>query len=162
VGTPLLADQRFRYSTDRYDAWITLGKFIARECPHQTLASGAIGKIPFFSEAYTLDMLGLVDPVIAHQPVTLKSFLPGHGKFDADYTLSQRPDLVLAWIQEDGNLYFWCSKAKYQAAGYRLKYLLYTERRPPSTTARSAVRSSGPAPPLSVETLATHYRGSHT
>ncbi len=143
LAGPLVSDRRFRYSTDRYDAWINLGKFLAREYPHHSLATGGIGKIPYFSDAYTLDMLGIADPVIAHEPVAASTFFPGHSKFDADYILSRKPDLLVGWIQPDGNMILGFTKTKYQAAGYQLKYLAYMRRRSPPASIIAASGISG-------------------
>jgi hypothetical protein len=89
------------------------------------IATGGIGKIAFFSDLNTQDMLGLADPVLAHRPVTPGDFDPGHMKFDPDYTLSRKPDLIANWITENLDTSYNLTRAKYEKAGYRIKYLVY-------------------------------------
>lgn len=133
VGPPLLGDARFRYTQDKYDCWITLGKFIGQRYPGKSLATGAIGKIPFFSGARTIDMLGLTDTVIAHEEPASTEFDPGAVKFDPDYVLSRKPDLIADWISPDGDLAYGLSRSKYTSAGYTIEYLVSTLRAPPPT-----------------------------
>jgi len=130
VGSPLIADSRFRFASARYDSWITLGSFLKDKYPGKSVATGAIGKIGFFSGSTTIDMLGLTDPVIAHGPVVAKQFQTAHMKYDADYVLSRRPDLIADWIDYSGDLKYGLTRSKYQAAGYRLAYLVSTSREP--------------------------------
>jgi hypothetical protein len=133
VGTPLVADPRFRFSPDRYDSWIALGKFLQERYPGESVATGAIGKIGFFSGSRIIDVLGLTDPVIAHEPAVAKDFQTAHLKYDADRVLARRPDLIADWIDDTGDLKYGLTRSKYQGAGYRLAYLVNTDR-----TSRSA------------------------
>jgi hypothetical protein len=130
VGTPCLTDPRFDFSFNTFDAPIAAGKFLGEKYPGKTLAVGAIGKMPFFSGLYTHDMMGLADPVIAHLPVPSGFFWPGHAKFDPDYTLSRRPDLIALHIFPNRDMEWGLSRAKYERAGYRLEYLVDTGRPP--------------------------------
>jgi hypothetical protein len=130
LGPPLVVDPRFQFTSDRYDSWITLGKFLKEKYPGKSVATAAIGKIPFFSGATTIDILGLIDPVIAHGPVVAKDFQTAHLKYDPDYVLSRKPDLIAEWINDAGDLRYGLSKSKYQEAGYRLEYLVNTARAP--------------------------------
>lgn len=60
------------------------------------------GAIPYFSRRPAVDFLGKSDAVIArHAPVV--EFLPGHDKFDYDYSIGRlRPDLVTQlWFPTD-------------------------------------------------------------
>jgi hypothetical protein len=127
---PLATDTRFGYSLDRYDRWVTLGKHLAQErYAGQRLAVDAAGKIPFYSGLRTVDMLGLSDEHIARQPASY--FEVGHNKYDADYVLSRRPDLLADWIDPRLDLRFGLTRAKYEPAGYRLDFLVYTRKKPP-------------------------------
>lgn len=130
VVTPCFVDPRFTYSFDKYDCWIGTGQFLREKYPGKTLALGALGKMPFFSGLYTFDMLGLADPVIAHLPASNSAFEPGHLKFDPDYTLSRKPDLIALSIFSNRDLAFGLTREKYERAGYHLEYLVDT-RRPP-------------------------------
>ena len=131
VLPPLNMDPRFDFDFHKYDAWLMTGKFLKQNYPGKTLATSALGKIAFFSELYTEDILGLADPVIAHRPAAGIGFEPGHMKFDPDYTLARRPDLIVEWINPNGDLRFDLTRAKYQAAGYHVEYLINTGRAVP-------------------------------
>jgi hypothetical protein len=126
VAPPFKVDPRFNYRFNQYDCLITAGKFLRQNFPGKTVATGAIGKLPFFSELYTQDMLGLADPVLAHRPVADRRFELGHMKYDPDRTLAQKPDLIADWIQPDLDLSYGLSRAKYEGAGYRIGYLIDT------------------------------------
>jgi hypothetical protein len=56
------------------------------------------GAIPYFSRRPSIDLFGKSDPIIARSPPR-RSFLPGHDKWDFDYSIGQlRPDaVVLGW-----------------------------------------------------------------
>jgi hypothetical protein len=56
VGPNLAVDSRFNYTFKKHDSWITLGRFLGAKCSGRTLATGGIGKMPFFSRLYTIDM----------------------------------------------------------------------------------------------------------
>jgi hypothetical protein len=60
------------------------------------------GNLPYFVERPCIDLLGPNDPVIAkHVPVT--GFVPGHDKFDYDYSIGRlQPDLVAQeWLRPE-------------------------------------------------------------
>lgn len=121
----LAADDRFTWVDDKYDAWIVLGRFLGERHPGASMAIDAAGKIPYFSKLRSLDMLGLSDRHIAREPPREgANRVPGHNKFDPDYVLGTRPDLIVAWIEKDGDLAWGMDRAKWRAAGYRIKYLL--------------------------------------
>jgi hypothetical protein len=130
VGTPCVNDPRFDFGFNTFDSWIGTGKFLGEKYPGKTLAVAALGKMPFFSRLYAQDMMGLVDPVIAHLPASSGFFEPGHFKFDPDYTLSRRPDLIALSIYPNRDLAFGLSREKYERAGYHLVYLVDTGRPP--------------------------------
>ena len=131
AGPPWFIDPRFDYRFDKYDCWVGLGKFVGANYPGRILAIGPLGKIPFFSGLYSEDMMGLADPVIAHMPVATEHYEPGHIKFNPDYSLSLRPDLIILEIFPNRDMGLGMSRAKYEGAGYHLEYLVDT-RRPPS------------------------------
>jgi hypothetical protein len=126
---PLLTDRRFDYARGKYDRWITLGRHLATHHPGATVAVDAAGKIPYFSGLPAIDMLGLNDRHIARQPGSRGGV--GHGKFDPDYVLGRRPDLIATWIEVHGgalDLAFGLDESRYVAAGYGPRYLVNTER----------------------------------
>jgi hypothetical protein len=76
--------------------WTELGRWLRRQPPPDaTLAIGAAGIIPYYSERYTIDMLGLTDLHIAHLPIPLGRGIPGHEKSDDAYVLNRNPDYVV-------------------------------------------------------------------
>ncbi len=124
---PLFFDGRFTFTASKYDMWVRLGQHLGEHHARETLAVDAAGKIPFFSGLRTLDMLGLNEPEIARKQVDF--FLPSHNKYDADYVLAKRPDLIAAFIDPynlDMSYGLW--RVKYEAAGYRLLYLVQGEK----------------------------------
>lgn len=144
AGPPWFIDPRFNYISNKYDCWIGLGKFLGKNYPGRTLAIEPAGKIPFFSGLYTMDMMGLMDPVIAHMPVATSDYEPGHIKFNADYSLSRRPDLIVVGIFPNLDMNLGLTRAKYAAAGYHLAYLLDT-RRPPGAEPIQSVQGMSEA-----------------
>jgi hypothetical protein len=70
----------------------------ARGEPVALVATGAIGAFGFYSALPIVDILGVVDPVVARSPVPpdpRRIALPGHQRSNPDYVLSRRPDYVL-------------------------------------------------------------------
>jgi arabinofuranosyltransferase len=127
---PLAADRRFRYGGAKYDRWIELGRFLGGpEHRGQTIAVDAAGKVPYYSHLAAIDMLGLTDAHIGHRPAA--TFRVGHSKHDAEYVLSRRPDLMATWIDETLDLRWDLDRARYESAGYRLRWLVYVRRFPP-------------------------------
>lgn len=60
--------------------------------PEDSIATSVIGRIPYYSGLYTLDVFGLIDPVIAHQKRSgMGSGAAGHEKSDWDYIMSRNP-----------------------------------------------------------------------
>jgi arabinofuranosyltransferase len=128
---PLAIDTRFGYTLDRYDRWVTLGRHLAQDrYAGRLLAVDAAGKIPFYSGLPVVDMLGLNDEHIAHLPA--RFFEAGHNKYDPDYVLSRRPDLLADWIDPRLDLRFGLPREKYQAAGFRLDLLVFTRKEWPA------------------------------
>jgi hypothetical protein len=132
AGPPWFIDPRFNYLFNKYDCWIGLGKFLGEKYPGRTMAIGPLGKISFFSDLYAMDMLGLADPVIAHMPTITNQYEPGHIKFNPDYILSRKPDLIVAECIVTRDLGLGLTRAKYEQAGYHLEYLANTRRPPPA------------------------------
>jgi hypothetical protein len=128
---PLAIDARFGYALDRYDRWVILGRHLAdARYAGRLLAVDAAGKIPFYSGLSVVDMLGLNDAHIAHLPAAY--FEAGHNKYDPDYVLARRPDLIADWIDPRLDLRFGLPREKYEAAGFRLDFLVFTRKeRPP-------------------------------
>ncbi len=71
--------------------------------PDARIMVGGAGVVPYFSDRFSIEILGKTDRVIAHEswkrmipgPVW-QSFLPGHFKWDYAYSIGQmKPDLIL-------------------------------------------------------------------
>jgi hypothetical protein len=67
--------------------------------PGESIALVPIGAIGYYSKMVVYDMVGLVDPVIAHEPFDLKyiksSWRPGHDKGNGQHILSLKPTYIL-------------------------------------------------------------------
>lgn len=123
---PLVFDARFAYGEKDYDLWIETGRFLGERHPGALLAIDGAGKVPFFSGLPIVDMLGLSDRHIASlQGVAFNK--PGHDKRDVDYVFSRAPDLIGAWRNKDFELSWDLDSARYLAAGYCPRYLVYGE-----------------------------------
>ena len=77
---------------------VQLALTIKHNTPHFTkVADDWAGNMFYFCERYAIDFLGKSDHKIAHMPVVSKEALPGHNKFDYNFSLdSLRPDIVVA------------------------------------------------------------------
>ncbi len=62
-----------------------------------SLAIETAGRIPYFTNIYTIDMLGLTDAHIAHGPGRSDHFTPGHNKFDIGYVLDRKPTYIMVY-----------------------------------------------------------------
>lgn len=127
---PVRSDGRFAYTSPKYDRWVTLGQFLQAEHPGQSLAVDAAGKMPYFTNTQTLDMLGLTDEFLAHGQTDFFE-MPGHNKFNVDYILSRQPDIIAAWFAPcpgglcDFKDMTWdLTRERYEAAGYELHYVV--------------------------------------
>jgi hypothetical protein len=61
------------------------------------IAAVPIGAIGYYSKINVIDMVGLVDPVIAHEefsPTAVRKWTPGHTKGDGKYILSRKPEYI--------------------------------------------------------------------
>jgi len=55
----------------------------------------AAGAIPYESRLATIDMLGINDEHIAHRDLDIGRFSAGHEKYDTEYVLDRRPDIII-------------------------------------------------------------------
>lgn len=67
--------------------------------PGESIALVPIGAVAFYSEMKVYDMVGLVDPVIAHEPFDMQyikdSWRPGHDKGNGQHILNLAPTYIL-------------------------------------------------------------------
>lgn len=64
---------------------------------NESIAAIPVGIIGYLSKMKIIDMVGVVDPVIAHQEFDqqyLSQWIPGHNKGDGKYILSRKPDYI--------------------------------------------------------------------
>ncbi|HLK36602.1 MAG TPA: glycosyltransferase family 39 protein [Polyangiaceae bacterium] len=119
------SDQFGKSLKPKYDKWITMGRYLGEHWNHAVLATPGAGKVPFYSDFKTIDMLGLCDAHIGHLKV--RNFIPGHSKSDVDYVLSLKPDLMFVTIVDDDlDVSPDLSADKYRSAGFRVRLLLNT------------------------------------
>lgn len=76
--------------------WSMFGKWLKNNVPPETvIAVGPAGKIPYYSELYTIDMWGLNNAYIAK--TDSKRLMAGHKKFDFEYVLSLNPEFMIGY-----------------------------------------------------------------
>ncbi|HKB07323.1 MAG TPA: hypothetical protein VKF61_03470 [Candidatus Polarisedimenticolia bacterium] len=92
--------EEVRRDSREVSAWKEIGAWLRQHVPRDaTVAVIPAGAIPFVSKLRAIDMLGLNDATIAHRDMPgFGSGLPGHEKFDVDYVLSRRPDVILLGV----------------------------------------------------------------
>jgi tetratricopeptide (TPR) repeat protein len=74
----------------------SLGNWLRTNRPPETvIAISSLGRVPYFSKLRTIDMLGLADIQIAHKEMELARGVLGHQKYDSEYILERKPDIVL-------------------------------------------------------------------
>ncbi|MEX0749452.1 MAG: hypothetical protein WD359_01475, partial [Dehalococcoidia bacterium] len=75
---------------------IEIGRWLRDNVPDETLiAVVAAGAIPYESGLETIDMLGLNDEHIAHRDIEVGLLPAGHEKYDSEYVLDRRPDIII-------------------------------------------------------------------
>ncbi len=86
-----------RDSNAKYEMqWSMFGKWLKMNVdPKTVIAVGPAGKIPYYSELYTIDMWGLNNDYIAK--TNSKRLQAGHKKFDIDYVLSLNPEFIIGY-----------------------------------------------------------------
>ncbi len=76
---------------------IRLGLLLKEVCAEDAvIADFWAGAVPYYSGLTTIDMLGKSDKHIARRPGCCEQGLPGHDKFDFDYVISLKPDVILS------------------------------------------------------------------
>ncbi len=88
----IIKDSNARYEMQ----WSMFGKWLKMNVdPKTIIAVGPAGKIPYYSELYTIDMWGLNNDYIAN--TDSKRLQAGHKKFDIDYVLSLNPEFIIGY-----------------------------------------------------------------
>jgi hypothetical protein len=85
--------------------WTEMGVVIGEHtAPRARVAFVTAGNMPYFSQRPSVDLLGKMDPVVAHRPPTAIypiRYRPGHNKWDYAYSIGRlRPQVVVSlWWQ---------------------------------------------------------------
>jgi hypothetical protein len=76
----------------------TIGRWLRDNvAPNTQVAAVPVGAIAYESRLDIIDMLGINDEHIAHRDISLGEFAAGHEKYDSDYVLEQRPDIIILY-----------------------------------------------------------------
>jgi len=116
---------------------LAIGRWMEANLPAGTsIAVSAAGAVPYYSRLPTLDMLGLNDEHIAHADnSSFGSGFAGHEKFDTDYVLQRRPDVIVLggvlepaprWTEGDFMQAFWILPNEQSLVRDPRTFLLYT------------------------------------
>jgi len=129
VALQLLVMVRFDYRLwPKYDQFLVLGEFLRdRYSVNQSLAIDGAGKVPYVTGMPSIDILGLNDLYLGHKATPF--FVVGHNKYDADYIMRRRPNLIAAWLDMGASvidLDWGLTKALYDKNGYRVRYVVNT------------------------------------
>ncbi len=88
----IIKDENYKYEMQ----WSMFGKWLkTNTSPNTIIAVGPAGKIPYYSELYTIDMWGLNNEHIAK--TRSKRLAAGHKKFDFEYVLLQNPEFIIGY-----------------------------------------------------------------
>ena len=88
----IIKDENYKYEQQ----WSMFGKWLKNNVsPETVIAVGPAGKIPYYSELYTIDMWGLNNDYIAK--TDSKRLQAGHKKFNFDYVLSLNPEFIIGY-----------------------------------------------------------------
>jgi arabinofuranosyltransferase len=63
--------------------------------PHYVIATAAAGALPYYSRLRTIDVLGINDRHIAHEGTRVPGRAAGHDKYDSEYVLVRRPEIII-------------------------------------------------------------------
>jgi arabinofuranosyltransferase len=88
----IIKDANYKYELQ----WSKFGHWLKKNVsPKTVIAVGPAGKIPYYSELYTIDMWGLNNSHIAR--TSSKRLQAGHKKFDFEYVLSLDPEFIIGY-----------------------------------------------------------------
>jgi len=88
------------------ERWERVGRELRRRtAPGTSVALAPIGAVGWFSRLRIVDMLGLTNDAVWRAEPDLAIVEKGHHRYDAEWVLEQRPDLVIlanAWLEQGG------------------------------------------------------------
>jgi len=89
--------QKFQGAAEANERRRPIGVWLRDHAPRTALvALNPVGIIPYFSGLASLDQLGLTDAHIARKGKRVTNpVLYGHNRYDSDYVLSRRPDILI-------------------------------------------------------------------
>lgn len=88
----IIKEENYKYEMQ----WAKFGQWLKKNVPPNTIiATGPAGKIPYYSELYTIDMWGLNNKYIAG--THSRRIQAGHKKFDFNYILSFNPEFIIGY-----------------------------------------------------------------
>lgn len=88
----IIKDENYKYEHQ----WSMFGRWLKNNVsPETIIAVGPAGKIPYYSELYTIDMWGLNNDYISK--TSSKRLQAGHKKFDFEYVLSLNPEFIIGY-----------------------------------------------------------------
>ena len=100
-----------KWEVQQAKGWTVTGRWLREHAsPDARIASLMVGAIPYFSDLYTIDLLGLTDATIAHSGRVYPEAAPGHQRYFSEYVLSKRPDLIVlptSGLYREAPLYRW-------------------------------------------------------
>jgi arabinofuranosyltransferase len=94
---PTANPEKFEVYDQYVPAFKIMGQKLSQIDSDATIAVIPIGAIGYYSKTTVVDMLGIVNPVIAHQPfdpIYTSTWRPGHDKGDGNYVLSLSPKYI--------------------------------------------------------------------
>lgn len=107
--------------TSRADtSWADYGAELREATPPDTtIAASAIGNLGYFSDRPIADLLGKIDPEIAHgEPRLDRWLIPGHSKWDLEHSVGVlRPEVVAQLFAADVTDIEWLESAGYLRLG---------------------------------------------
>jgi hypothetical protein len=75
---------------------VAMGRWMRKNLPANTVVAVVpAGSIPYESRLPSIDMLGLSDKHIAHRHLHLPAVIVGHEKYDSEYVLDRKPEIII-------------------------------------------------------------------
>jgi hypothetical protein len=75
---------------------VEMGLWMGKNLPATTVVAVVpAGSIPYESRLPSIDMLGLNDEHIAHRHIDLPAIIVGHEKYDSEYVLHRKPEIII-------------------------------------------------------------------